>query len=236
MAPKGKHSIVEVDTPTPDRTSLSNHATTSATSPENDSNFKKIDPVIDLVTPQKAPAQPCINHALTPAPLVPEHSRAKRKRRASAGEEMLFSTPKSRKLSMSSPVKLMPVGPESFQTPDRPTKALVSPPDGSSPNQLSSGGGVGALIGDFEALGVNEVKGLTLVVQDPSTPSVATSVRAHRSTPPTLAADDFVGGRVFEDSTPGHARFRRLLAISLDNYDYDASDTESEGQTPELGR
>ena len=228
MAPKGKHSIVEVDTP--DRTSLSNHATTSTTSPENDSNFKKIDPVIDLVTPQKAPAQPCVSQALTPAPLVPGHSRAKRP--ASAGEGMLFSTPKSRKLSMSSPVKLMPVGPESFQTPDRPTKALRSPPDGSSPNRLSSGGGTG-LIGDFEALGLNEVKGLTLVAQDPpSTLSVATSVRAHRSTPPTLAADDFVGGRVFEDSTPDHARFRRLLAISLDNYNYDASD--SEGQTPEV--
>ena len=212
MASTGEHPLeaTEVHSPLPN---LSSNPATNGS--EDDPKFNKNAPVIDLeleTHPQEA-LQPSTSQALSPTPFVSGGLRAKR--RAVDG---LISTPKTRRLNMSSPVKMMPVGPESFHTPDRPTKALKSPPEG-CPSQLSSGCSSG-LINDFDDLSLkssDKAKGLPSLPQEPSTP-VATSVQAHRSTPPTLAADDFVGGRVLVEHTPDHARFRRMLAMTLDEY------------------
>lgn len=206
MASKGEQplEVTEVHSPLPN----SNPGTNGS----NDPKFNKIAPVIDLETHRKEALQPSTSQALTPTPLVSGGFRAKRR----AGDD-LVSTPKTRRLNMSSPVKMMPVGPDSFHTPDRPTKALKSPPEGcpSEPSARCSSG----LINDFDGLTLkssHQAKGLSPLAQEPS-PPVATSVRAHRSTPPTLAADDFVGGRVMVDHSPDHARFRRMLAMTLDD-------------------
>lgn len=210
MASKGEQplEVTEVHSPLP----TSNPGTNGS----NDPKFNKIAPAIDLETHPKEALQPSTSQALTPTPLVSGRFGAKR----SAVDDLL-STPKTRRLNMSSPVKMMPVGPESFHTPDRPTKALKSPPEGCL-SESSAG-----CTNDFDGLTLkssDQAKGLLPLAQEPSTP-VATSVRAHRSTPPTLAADDFVGGRVMADHTPDHARFRRMLAIALD-IDDDSSGSE----------
>ena len=119
---------------------------------------------------------------------------------------------------------------EDFRTPLRNrTQALNSPlehPLNPSPDQNTTPDSpetMKKIVAGLKGLEIEENhprSNLSQWLGQPKSPDMSVSVRAQRSSPPSLSGfRDFVGGPIHLDSTPNHSKFRRMQARSFNDLD-----------------